>query len=54
MSKLTQIRLALSKLLAEFGAVKTDKNILYWYSEEDLRAGMDVYFDTFHILTTNI
>lgn len=45
MSKLTQIRLALSKLLAEFGAVKTDKNILYWYSEEDLRAGMDVYFE---------
>lgn len=45
MSKLTKIRLELAKLLAEFGSVKTDKNILHWYSEEDLQAGMDVYFE---------
>lgn len=45
MSKLTQIRLALSKLLTDFGAVKTDKSVLYWYTEEDLKEGIEVYID---------
>lgn len=43
MSKLTQIKLELAKMLAQFSDVKTDKGVLTWDSEEDLRAGMDVY-----------
>lgn len=43
MRKLTQIKLELAKMLAQFSDVKTDKAILTWDSDEDLRAGMDVY-----------
>lgn len=43
MSKLTQIKLELAKILAQFSDVKTDKGVLTWDSDEDLRAGMDVY-----------
>ena len=43
MSKLTQIKLELAKILAQFSDVKTDKGVLTWNSDEDLRAGMDVY-----------
>ena len=43
MSKFTKIKLELAKMLAEFSDIKTDKAIITWESDEDLRAGMDVY-----------
>ena len=43
MSKLTQIKLELAKILAQFSDVKTNNGVLTWDSDEDLRAGMDVY-----------
>lgn len=43
MSKFTKIKLELAKLLAKFSDIKTDKAVLTWDSDEDLKAGMDVY-----------
>lgn len=43
MSKFTKIKLELAKMLAKFSDVKTDKAVLTWDSDEDLREGMDVY-----------
>lgn len=43
MSKFTRIKLELAKMLAKFSDIKTDKAVLTWDSDEDLRAGMDVY-----------
>ncbi len=43
MSKFTKIKLELAKMLAKFSDIKTDKAVLTWDSDEDLRAGMDVY-----------
>ena len=43
MSKFTKIKLELAKMLAKFSDVKTDKAVLTYDSDEDLRAGMDVY-----------
>ena len=43
MSKFTKIKLELAKMLAEFSDIKTDKAVLTYDSDEDLRAGMDVY-----------
>lgn len=43
MSKFTKIKLELAKMLAEFSDIKTDKAVLTWDSDEDLREGMDVY-----------
>lgn len=43
MSKFTRIKLELAKMLAKFSDVKTDKAVLTWDSDEDLREGMDVY-----------
>ena len=43
MSKFTKIKLELAKMLAKFSDIKTDKAVLTYDSDEDLRAGMDVY-----------
>lgn len=43
MSKLTRIKLELAKMLAKFSDIKTDKAVLTYDSDEDLREGMDVY-----------
>lgn len=45
MSKLDKIRKKLANLLIECGAVKTDKAVLNWDGEEDLKAGYSVYID---------
>lgn len=41
--KLNQIKLELSKILAAFSELKTDKAILYWPSDEEIREGLEVY-----------
>lgn len=41
--KLNQIKLELSKILASFSELKTDKAILYWPTDEEIREGLDVY-----------
>lgn len=43
MSKFTKIKLELARMLAKFSDIKTDKAVLTWDSDEDLKAGMDVY-----------
>lgn len=43
MSKFTRIKLELAKMLAKFSDLKTLNGVLTWDSDEDLRAGMDVY-----------
>lgn len=45
MTKLDKIRKRLANLLVECGAVKTDKAVLTWDGEEDLKAGYSVYVD---------
>lgn len=41
--KLNQIKLELSKILASFSELKTDKAILTWPSDEEARIGLEVY-----------
>lgn len=43
MGKFTRIKLELAKMLAKFSDLKTSNGVLTWDSDEDLRAGMDVY-----------
>lgn len=43
MSKLKKFKEALAKMLQEFGNVTTDKGILAWDGDEDLKAGDSVY-----------
>lgn len=43
MSKFTKIKLELAKMLAKFSDLKTSNGVLTWDSDEDLKAGMDVY-----------
>lgn len=43
MSKLAKIKLELSKILASFSELKTDKAILYWPTDEEIREGLEVY-----------
>lgn len=43
MSKLSKIKLELSKILASFSEIKTDKAILYWPTDEEIREGLEVY-----------
>ncbi|MBO7712556.1 MAG: hypothetical protein J6S85_03250 [Methanobrevibacter sp.] len=43
MSKLAKIRLELSQILASFSELKTDKAILYWPTDEEIREGLEVY-----------
>lgn len=45
MSKLAQIRAGLAALLARFGRVTTDKGVLNWDGDEDLKEGDRVYID---------
>jgi len=43
MSILKKIRAGLQRVLVEFGATTTDKGVLYWDGDEDLKAGDSVY-----------
>ena len=43
MSILKKLRAGLQRLLVEFGATTTDKGVLYWDGDEDLKAGDTVY-----------
>lgn len=45
MSKIKRFKAALAKLLAAFGNVSTDKGILAWDGDEDLKAGDAVYIE---------
>ena len=45
MSKLARFKEALSKIMMECGNVTTDKGILYWESEDDLKAGDEVFVE---------
>lgn len=45
MSKIKRFKAALAKLLAAFGNVSTDKGVLAWDGEEDLKAGDAVYIE---------
>ena len=45
MSKLSKFKAALAKMLQEFGNVTTDKGILAWDGDEDLKAGDSVYVE---------
>lgn len=45
MSKLSRFKAALAKILQEFGNVTTDRGILSWDGEEDLKAGDAVYVE---------
>jgi len=43
MSKIERFKARLAKLLATFGSASTDKGVLSWDGEEDLKAGDEVY-----------
>lgn len=43
MSKLAKIRLELSQILASFSELKTDKAVLYWPTDEEIKEGLEVY-----------
>lgn len=45
MSKINRFKTALAKLLAAFGNVTTDKGILAWDGDEDLKAGDAVFIE---------
>ncbi len=45
MSKMSRFKAALAKVLAEFGNVTTDKGILSWDGDDDLKAGDNVYIE---------
>ena len=45
MSKLKKLKETLAKLLQEFGTVTTDKGIISWDGDEDLKAGDSVYVE---------
>ena len=45
MSKIIRFKAALAKLLAAFGNVSTDKGVLAWDGDEDLKAGDAVYIE---------
>ena len=44
-SKITRIKAAIARILAQFGSVTTDKGILYWDGDDDLAEGMAVYHE---------
>lgn len=43
MSKLSRIKLELSKLIASFSEIATDGATLYWTSDEEIAVGLEVY-----------
>lgn len=45
MSKLSRLKAALAKVLQEFGNMTTDKGVLAWDGEDDLKAGDSVYIE---------
>ena len=45
MSKLSRLKETLAKLLQEFGNVTTDRGVLSWDGDEDLKAGDSVYVE---------
>ena len=45
MSKMARLKEALSKILVECGDVTTDKGILYWESDADLKEGDEVFVE---------
>ena len=45
MSKIKRFKAALARLLAEFGNVSTDKGVLAWDGDEDLKEGDAVYIE---------
>lgn len=45
MSKINRFKAALAKLLAAFGNVTTDKGVLAWDGDEDLKAGDPVFIE---------
>lgn len=45
MSKLSRLKAALAKALAEFGTITTDKGILAWDGDDDLKAGDSVFIE---------
>ena len=45
MTKLARLREKLARLLAEFGSVTTDRGVLAWDGDEDLKAGDRVYIE---------
>lgn len=45
MSKLSRLKETLAKMLQEFGNVTTDKGVISWDGDEDLKAGDSVYVE---------
>lgn len=45
MSKLSRLKAALAKAFAEFGNIITDKGVLAWDGDDDLKAGDSVYIE---------
>ena len=45
MSKIKRFKAALARLLAEFGNISTDKGVLAWGGDEDLKEGDAVYIE---------
>jgi len=45
MSKLSRLKAALAKALAEFGSITTDKGVLAWDGDDDLQAGDSIYIE---------
>ena len=43
MSKLARLKAAITRILAEFGSVTTDKGVLAWDGDDDLKAGDRAY-----------
>lgn len=45
MSKLENLKARLARIFAEFGSITTDKGVLYWDGDEDLKAGDRVFIE---------
>ena len=45
MSKLENLKARLARIFAEFGNITTDKGVLYWDGDEDLKAGDRVFIE---------
>lgn len=46
MKKLQKLRIFMRSVLSNFGEVATDKAVLYWDGNEELKEGMDVFVQT--------
>lgn len=45
MTKLEKLRARLARIIAEFGSITTDKAVLHWDGDDDLKAGDRVYIE---------